>query len=469
MGTRGGKAHPSDALFVDDGRTLQVFGLRSGQELSSAGKFSTAPQRPPVSSGHFRLPLSASLNRVPIAGVNRTILIGGRTYPEQPLFAMDVSDVSALTSDTRAPRPVLWEFDDDDLGIVYGRIAVARVAGNRWAAIFGNGYQMRKQKVAAHGLYVVDVASGELIRKLTVAEGDSPSSEASGLSTPALVDSDGDDVVDHAYAGDLQGNLYKFDLSAQDISKWSVAHNAEPFFRSRDNEGQPQPIIARPEVIRGPYGTAVTVIVAAGPNSLSERQPKRTAATIYGIFDDADASLGTRAGLLRLAPAGGSAPDARLIAPNESTGPHQGWFVDLGFHYARLNDSFERIVAQPVVRDRTLIVMSQLEQKGTCGPVETWITTVSLATADIKAKGHRTAASKRLRLPNTSVAMANSPIARYGPFAAAAVDISEPVILEKTGSTGCSRFIYISVPNGQPLNIPLDCRAGGRQTWRQIH
>ncbi|MEO5367131.1 MAG: PilC/PilY family type IV pilus protein, partial [Magnetococcus sp. WYHC-3] len=60
------------------------------------------------------------------------------------------------------------------------------------------------------------------IRKISVA--------GNGLSTPAVVDSDGDFIADMAYAGDLDGHLWKFDLSQADPAQWQAAFSGQPLF-----------------------------------------------------------------------------------------------------------------------------------------------------------------------------------------------------------------------------------------------
>ncbi len=122
----------------------------------------------------------------------------------------------------------------------------------RPVVIFGNGYGSDSQKAL---LYVLAVDSGEIVRVIdTGAAGDN------GLSTPALIDVNLDRRVDYAYAGDLNGNLWKFDLTSDNPSKWGVAYGVDmdgdgvidaaggdlpaPLFQA-----QGQPITGRPDVM----------------------------------------------------------------------------------------------------------------------------------------------------------------------------------------------------------------------------
>ena len=112
---------------------------------------------------------------------------------------------------------------DPNIGYSFGQAYVvnANVEAGRFrpVAIFANGYDSESQKAL---LYILAADSGEILRIIdTGAAGDN------GLSTPALVDVDLDRRVDYAYAGDLQGNLWKFDLTANDPEQWGVAYGAD--------------------------------------------------------------------------------------------------------------------------------------------------------------------------------------------------------------------------------------------------
>ena len=72
-------------------------------------------------------------------------------------------------------------------------------------------------------LYIVNLQTGELITKIPTNK-----QTANGLSTPYLYDSDGDRIVDAIYAGDLQGNLWKFDKSS---GGWGVGNGGAPVHR----------------------------------------------------------------------------------------------------------------------------------------------------------------------------------------------------------------------------------------------
>ncbi|HFB5144176.1 TPA: pilus assembly/adherence protein PilC, partial [Neisseria gonorrhoeae] len=125
-------------------------------------------------------------------------------------------------------------------------------------------------------LYVYDLGngSGSLIKKIEAPGG------KGGLSSPTLVDKDLDGIVDIAYAGDRGGNMYRFDLSDSNPSKWSV---------STIFEGQ-RPITSAPAVSR--LADKRVVIFGTGSDLSEEDVVGTDQQYIYGIFDD-DKGTGT--------------------------------------------------------------------------------------------------------------------------------------------------------------------------------
>ncbi len=98
-------------------------------------------------------------------------------------------------------------------------------SGARWVAVFGNGYNNTSTITAVGGqksasgnaaLYFVDIEKGTLLKKIDTGVGiaqDGTAKRPNGLATPAMVDLNTDGIVDYAFAGDLFGNLWKFDLT----------------------------------------------------------------------------------------------------------------------------------------------------------------------------------------------------------------------------------------------------------------
>lgn len=105
-----------------------------------------------------------------------------------------------------------------------------------------------------------------------------------GLSTPRLVDLDGNGTVDVAYAGDLLGNVWKFNLTSATASSWSTSFSNQPFFVAKQG-GLTQPITAAPFWKPHPLG-GVMVAVATGRNLTDADQSTTQTDSVYGIYDN---------------------------------------------------------------------------------------------------------------------------------------------------------------------------------------
>jgi len=159
-----------------------------------------------------------------------TMLVGGLKKGGKGYYALDITNSETITSATSIgdiANMVMWEYPkegtvDDDMGYSYSKAYIVRShdTNNEWVAIFGNGYDSVNGEAV---LYILGV-DGTVIRKIhTQVTG------CNGLSTPALVDIDWDGMVDYVYAGDLKGNLWKFDLTNSDSSKWDSAYKYAPY------------------------------------------------------------------------------------------------------------------------------------------------------------------------------------------------------------------------------------------------
>jgi type IV pilus assembly protein PilY1 len=84
---------------------------------------------------------------------------------------------------------VLWEVSETssgfgNLGVTIGQASIARLNDGSWAAVFGNGYNSSDEKAS---LFIVNAATGALIKEIPAALSDDPEPGSNGLSTPLLV------------------------------------------------------------------------------------------------------------------------------------------------------------------------------------------------------------------------------------------------------------------------------------------
>jgi type IV pilus assembly protein PilY1 len=218
-----------------------------------------------------------------------TLLVGGLRKGGKGYFALDVTDADAIASESELAARVLWEFPaavDNDLGYTYSKPIVVKSNSSLhpWVVIFGNGYDSVNEKSV---LYVVNARTGVLVKRIPAG-----SDPANGLSSPIGIDVNSDAKVDFVYAGDLQGNLWKFDLHVTDTSDWQVAYGSasvpRPLFQALDSAGNPQPITSKPDVMYHPEKHGFMVCFGTG-RYLSEADFTNPGnQTIYGIWDFGD-------------------------------------------------------------------------------------------------------------------------------------------------------------------------------------
>lgn len=215
----------------------------------------------------------------------KTLLLGSTGAGGKAVFAIDVTAPNNFTADK-----MLWEFTHSEMGIALAAPTLVRVkADNKWVALVANGYNSRSQTAR---LFVLDLATGAVIKEIDTQVGSA--SEPNGLSSPLPVDVDDDRVVDYVYAGDLQGNLWKFDLRDNNSAQWGIAFKAgnkpKPLFQACDgacSASTRQPITMRPLAIRHPRG-GIMVLMGTGSYFTNDDKSLPTnprLEAVYGIWD----------------------------------------------------------------------------------------------------------------------------------------------------------------------------------------
>ncbi|ENX1640955.1 PilC family type IV pilus tip adhesin, partial [Neisseria gonorrhoeae] len=226
------------------------------------------------------------LRQVNLNGQDRVFMFGAMGLGGRGAYALDLSKING---NYPAAAPLFDVKDGDNngknrvevkLGYTVGTPQIGKTQNGKYAAFLASGYAA-KDIVSSDNttaLYVYDLENtlGTPIAKIDVPGG------KGGLSSPTLVDKDLDGIVDIAYAGDRGGNMYRFDLSDSNPSKWSV---------STIFEGG-KPITSAPAVSR--LADKRVVIFGTG-SDLSESDVFNTDEQyIYGIFDDDKANVSVK-------------------------------------------------------------------------------------------------------------------------------------------------------------------------------
>ncbi|WP_460120757.1 pilus assembly protein [Pseudomonas sp. S2_C03] len=266
-----------------------------------------------------------------LAGAWKTLALGGTGAGGKTFYALQLFDASAGNAikalwELSAPATANTANTFNDLGYAYARPDVARLADGRWAAFIANGYGSNSGVAA---LYVVDIRDGSLIRKIVV----DPSDTNNGLSSVKLkVNSQ--NVVQAAYGGDLEGQLWKFDLSSVSPDSWGVAFSGKPLFTAAG--GTTQPITAQPLLADNSLGGKVVFFGTGKFNEAVDKTNKDLQA-FYAVWD-ADGGSGqiTTSSLQAQSITGvfsGSSGQFVTTSQNEVIYPgKKGWYLPLVYN-----------------------------------------------------------------------------------------------------------------------------------------
>ena len=207
-----------------------------------------------------------------ISGSWKQLLLGSTGAGAKSLYALNVTEPLRGGTSNLGTDTVLWEVSPNtsgyaNLGYVLSEIQAGPTNGvdttanpSLWAGFLGNGYESASGTAS---MFVVNLANGELIRELQTpsATGGPWSVISNGVTTTTknglggvklVLDASAQRVLG-AYAGDLRGNVWRFDLSNKDPSKWPVP---ELLFST----GTSKPITAAPEVVNHPISGRMVVV-----------------------------------------------------------------------------------------------------------------------------------------------------------------------------------------------------------------
>ena len=332
-------------------------------------------------------------------GTWHTVLASGLAAGGNTFFALDVTapDTIVAGGEMALAQAALWEFTDVDMGLSFSKPAFADTTAG-WMVFAGNGYNSPNQKPV---LYAIEPQHGTMLAKIDLCAavaGVCNATLANGLSSVAVVNSYGQvsAPANTVYAGDLQGNVWRVDITSASTASWVVS----VVFQTRDALGNIQPITTTPAVTLNPefpqlLGTMVYIgtgqLLGIGDLSTTGVQ------SLYGIFDPPTASappLGfagipnrsnlvqqylladtTSSGVqVRVACATNSLTTCNPNGPNTVNPvtlpmPNRGWFIDLQVFDSSGNDTDlgERIITDPQIESGGGVVFTTyIPNSNTC-------------------------------------------------------------------------------------------------------
>lgn len=326
-----------------------------------------------------------TIGNASVAGTSTRILVGTLGAGGKGLYALNIDGIAGLTasSDQDAANKVLWEITPttvnyatpqnndgsanataySNLGYTYGtpeirtiNIGTVAIPVPLQVVIIGNGYNSGGDYQAY--LYVINAENGRLVRAIKAdstatnttgaAVTDGTLASPNGLFNTVAFDTGIDGYVDRVYAGDLNGAMWKFDLSSATANlssaTASVLHVTSP----------KQPITATPAAIPHPSGSGYVVNFATGAIFTGTQPASGVSPTgdlgdtstfyVYGVWDGASASnttltqpvLSERCYSATGVPSTPPCPTAETrvrrvtsVAPDWASGGNKGWRIAL--------------------------------------------------------------------------------------------------------------------------------------------
>ncbi len=256
-----------------------------------------------------------TIGEMNISGM-KTILVGALGAGGKGLFAMDVTSALA-ESEAAVADKVMWEITATggfaNLGYTYGTPLLSRLNDGSAVVIAANGYMNSGNGHAV--LYVINATTGALVKAYDTNAGSLTS--PNGLSSPTLYDSDGDLIPEYAYAGDIDGNLWKFDLDGTTVTKIMSTSDG-------------QAITTAPVVQMHPLGGQM-IAFGTGRILTSGDVEDQNIDNVYGVWDgapDSNKSFVTQT----LTPGSYDGVPVRAVSTNAlnwNPGQNRGWKVEL--------------------------------------------------------------------------------------------------------------------------------------------
>ena len=225
-------------------------------------------------------------------GAWHTWLVGGLGAGGSAIYALDVTDPSGF-SEGSAGSLVIGEWNSssitcsnvancgNNLGNTFGTPLIRRLHDGNWAIIFGNGFSSASGDA---GVYIITINSGTGGQKVYYLSTNTPGT-GNGIAYVSSADLDGDHITDYLYAGDLNGNVWRFDLTSNLEANWTAG--TAPLFTTGGQPITTQLLVVSSIVSGGSprvqieFGTgARTQITNLGPATYTSGTQ-----SIYGVWD----------------------------------------------------------------------------------------------------------------------------------------------------------------------------------------
>ncbi len=320
-----------------------------------------------------------NIDGVSTGGDWRTIVVGGLGKGGRGFYALDVSSPTA-SSEVDAKNKVLWEFPNSitsatvrttatlNMGFSFGKPLIVKTAAKGWVVVVSSGYNNGTNSGDSGGdglghLYIINPKTGELIKDIpTVGCGTNTVSTPCGLAHISA-STDSNKLVDYVYGGDLNGNVWRFNLTGASVAGWNVSK----FTTLVDGSGTVQPISTAPELTN--KSGVRTVIVGTGlylgntdiPGFVGSNSASTQTQSLYALRDELTALPAALRSNLQLQTVSSGGTTGTVAITQVDYAVKKGWYVDL-------RQTGERINTKPASINNTIVWTSNLPSSTKCDP-----------------------------------------------------------------------------------------------------
>lgn len=219
----------------------------------------------------------------------RTYAVGTLGAGGKGLFVLDLTDIDKNGNGFDPAKHIILDYSTGEIpemGHVFNRPIIAPMKDGDWYVVFGNGVESNK----GSQLILINLRT-KAVKKIDTKAG-------TGLTGVALLPNESM-VMEYAYAGDLDGNVWKFNLSDSDPTKWNVSHksgsNPAPFAKLTRDGTTIQPITAAPTLgIRfASTGVKAATMVYVGTGRYlynGDNVPSTSVQSFYALADEEESS-----------------------------------------------------------------------------------------------------------------------------------------------------------------------------------
>ncbi|MFT3898206.1 MAG: PilC/PilY family type IV pilus protein [Thermomonas sp.] len=295
----------------------------------------------------------------------KNILVGSLGRGGKTIYALNVSNPGSFGGTS-----ILWEKSSADsgysaLGNMVGAPVIVQLnakkgdGSNKVGVIVGNGYN---SSTGHSGILILDIDDGSIIKAFdTGIGGTATEADGNGMAEPSVWDVNRSGTADYVYAGDLKGNVWKFDISSSDTSQWgNKVSGSAPLFSTGG-----QPVTGGISIGIDPATYKRWLFFGTGRYLTTADPANRTQQTWYAVID-ADAVVAVSDLQSRVITVDGSGN--RTFPANGALGTDKmGWYVNLTIPSDTAEGS-ERIVTRPVLDGRLLVVSSAIPGNTACSP-----------------------------------------------------------------------------------------------------